>query len=460
MDLSALDPGELAKGLRAGEIKIVVYGLGLVGSALAAVWLRFGAHVVGVDKDPRAVERARAGKGPTGEPLVSEAFSAGLSDGRFRAASEEEGVDGRPAVRFLAVPVTWSDGRVVLNYLEEAMRSAFERAGRGDAIVVKPTVPVGTTRRLAAEAAARRGLRLDEDVLVVYSPERIAAGRAVLDIEEHYPAIVSGIGPRSAKFAVDLYGLVARAGVIRMSSIEAAEAEKVFEGIYRDVNIALANELAKVADAYGLDFEEIKRAANSQPYSHLHNPGLGVGGTCIPVYPWFLVRNALEKGLVPELVMTARRINLSMPEFFASMADAEVQGLRGKRVAVLGLAFRGDVADSRMSPTYDLVVGLLRRGAEVVVHDPLIEEDEVLRSMSVGLTNDLAAALKGADVVVVATDHSAYRDLDGETIRSLAGGSPLVIDTRRVLRPELMRGIRLRQFAGRAADDGPEIRSA
>lgn len=158
--------------------------------------------------------------------------------------------------------------------------------------------------------------------------------------------------------------------------------------------------------------------------------------------------------------MTARRINLSMPEFFASMADAEVQGLRGKRVAVLGLAFRGDVADSRMSPTYDLVVGLLRRGAEVVVHDPLIEEDEILRSMSVGLTNDLASALKGADVVVVATDHSAYRDLDGETIRSLAGGSPLVIDTRRVLRPELMRGIRLRQFAGRAADNGREIRSA
>ncbi|BBE41925.1 nucleotide sugar dehydrogenase [Conexivisphaera calida] len=448
MDLSALGPEELSRELRAGGIRIIVYGLGLVGSTLAAVWLRFGAHVVGIDRDPATAGRAAAGEGPAGEPLVSEAFRVGLSEGRFRVVPDEGEIEARPAVRFLAVPVTWSDGRTVLNYLEDAMEAAVGHSRSGDAVVVKPTVPIGTTRRLARDAAARAGLRLDDDLMLIYSPERISAGRAVLDVEEHYPAIVSGIGPRSTKLAEDLHGLVARAGVIRMSSMEAAEAEKMFEGVYRDVNIALANELAKVADAYGLDFEEVRRASNSQPYSHIHSPGLGVGGTCIPVYPWFLVDNALGRGLVPELTMTARRINLSMPEFFASMADREIGGLRGRRVAVLGLAFRGDVADSRLSPTYDLVLELLRRGASVIVHDPLIAEDDSLRAMSVALTGDLGTALRGADVVVVATDHSAYRELDGDSIRSMSGGSPLVMDTRHVLRPDRMHGIRLRQFAG------------
>ncbi len=448
MDLPSLGPEGLSRELRSGGVEVVVYGLGLVGSTIAAVWLRFGARVLGVDRDPEVVRRASQGRGPAGEPLISEAFSRGISDGRFRVSSEEDGARV-PRIRFLAVPVTWSDGRVVLGYLEEAMGEAMEKSKEGDAIIVKPTVPIGTTRRLAEGAAARRGLRPDVDVLISYSPERIAAGRAVLDVEEHYPAVVSGIGPRSLRFARDLYGLVARAGVIAMSSMEAAEAEKIFEGVYRDVNIALANELAKVADAYGLDFEEIRAAANSQPYSHIHSPGAGVGGTCIPIYPWFLAENAMRAGVLPELTLTARRINLSMPSYIASMAEREAGALKGKRVAVLGLAFRGDVPDSRLSPTYDLVADLLKRGARVVVHDPLIAKDELLEAMSVELTGDLGRALGGADVVIVATDHSYYRGLSGEEIRRLSGGSPLVLDARRVLRSDAMKGVRLRQFAGK-----------
>jgi nucleotide sugar dehydrogenase len=450
LDLSGIGPEGISRELRTGGIRIVIYGLGLVGSAIAAVWLRFGAHVIGVDRDPEVVRRASMGIGPPGEPLVSEAFGAGLSEGRFSAVTDERqaGAPPGPKVRFLAVPVTWSSGRVVLDYLEDAMRAAMLYASDGDAIVVKSTVPIGTTRRLASAAAGSVGRRPDVDVLVAYSPERISAGRAVLDIEEHYPAIVSGIGPRSAKFARDLYSLVAKAGVMALSSLEAAEAEKIFEGVYRDVNIALANELARVADSYGLDFEEIRRAANSQPYSHIHAPGLGVGGACIPIYPWFLYENAVHAGVVPELTLTARRINLSMPEFFASFLERELGGLKDRRVAVLGLAFRGDVADSRLSPTYDLVLGLLRRGAAPIVHDPLIGRDETLERLHVRLTNDLKEALSGADAVVVATDHSAYRGLTGDELRAMSGGNPLVLDTRRVLRPELLGGIRLRQFAG------------
>ena len=448
LDLSALAPEELSTNLRAGRIGIAVYGLGLVGSALAAVWLRFGAHVTGVDRDPKIAERAMRGMGPAGEPLVSEAFRAGLSEDRFRATSDASAADVS-SIKFLAVPVTWSNNSVVLDYLEDAMNSAMSGAKGGDAIVVKPTVPIGTTRRLATAAAERAGLKLDEDILLIYSPERISAGRAVLDIEEHYPAVVSGAGPRSLALARNLYGLVAKAGIVPMSSIEAAEAEKMFEGVYRDVNIALANELAKVVDAEGLDFEEIRNAANSQPYSHIHRPGLGVGGTCIPIYPRFLVENALGVGIVPELTLAARRTNADMPSFFAALAEREMGGLKGRKAAVLGLAFRGDVADSRLSPTYDLVLELLRRGAGVVVHDPLIAEDEILRGMSVELTDDLGEALLGADLIIIATDHSMYGNLDGDRIRELSGNSPLVLDTRHVLRPELLRGLRFHQFAGR-----------
>ena len=426
---------------------MAVYGLGLVGSAITTVWLRFGAHVIGVDKDPDVVERANRGLGPKGEPLISETYMKGLKDGRFKATMDGDRASREAKIKFVAVPVPWSGGGPGISMLTSVIGTIASNMSKDDVVIVKPTVPIGTSRRVVIPLLSSSGLIPDEGFLYIYSPERISAGQAVSDIEEHYPAIVSGIGSRSLDFARSLYGLVAKAGVIGMKSLEAAEAEKIYEGVYRDVNIALANELAMIADGLGLDFEEIRTAANSQPYSHIHRPGPGVGGACIPVYPRFLIGNALEAGVIPELILTARRINDGMSEYFVSLAEGLAGGLVGKRVAVLGLAFRGDVADKRLSPTYDLATELVKRGASVIVHDPYFADDELLSRISVTVTSSLSEALRGADLVIVATDHSEYASLSDEILISASGGRPLILDSRRVLNPEMFKELKLVQPA-------------
>lgn len=444
---------ELARSIRSGDTKISVYGMGLVGSAIAAVWLRFGASVIAVDTNESVVERVSRGLGPRREPVIGRVFKRAVKEGRLRATTDGGEASRESRVKFVAVPVGLRGGSDAdLTPLKHALRVIANNMNEGDVIIVKPTVPVGTSRRIAIPILESSGFRVEEGFLYVYSPERISAGTAVEDIEKNYPIIVSGAGPKSLKLGSTLYKLVAKAGVVEMSSLEAAEAEKIFEGVYRDVNIALANELAIISEGMKLDFEEVRRAANSQPYCNIHKPGLGVGGACIPVYPWFLVHNSLQLGFVPELTLTARRLNLSMPSYFAKLVDKEAGGVSGKTITILGLAYRGNVADKRYSPTYDLVFNLIRMGAtDIRVHDPYFDGDELLERLGVLVTKDLSEALSNADVVVVATDHDEYKKLDSNLILSSSGKTPMIVDTRRVLDKRRLKGLRVVGLAMRGA---------
>ena len=446
-----LESSELAKAIKSGEIRISVYGMGLVGSAIAAVWLRFGATVIAVDVDEEVVERVSKGIGPRLEPLVSQAFKKAIKEGRLKATTNGSEAARESKIKFVAVPVGLKkDYTADLAHLKSVLKLIADNLSEGDAVIVKPTLPIGTSRRLAIPILESSGLKADEEFFYVYSPERVSAGRAVKDIEEHYPIIVSGAGPRSLEFGANLYRLVAKAGVIKMSSMEAAEAEKIFEGVYRDVNIALANELAIISSKLGLDFEEIRSAANSQPYSNIHKPGLGVGGACIPVYPWFLINDSLRFGIIPKLILTAREINLGMPEYFARLIASEFEDINGKVVTVLGLAYRGNVADKRFSPTYDLVAKLIRFGKpEIRVHDPYFDRDDFLNKLGVTVTSDLKLALLNADIIVVATDHNEYKGLDSETIISHAGKRPVIIDARGVLDHRKLKGLKVISFTRR-----------
>jgi len=236
--------------------------------------------------------------------------------------------------------------------------------------------------------------------------------------------VVSGAGPRSLRAVADLYSRVARKGVVEVSSPTVAELEKLAEGVYRDVNIALANELAKLCSALGVDFLEVARAANTQPYCHLHSPGTGVGGYCIPVYPRFLLHAAAGVGLELPLTRLARGINASMPGYVAGLVDQvrAVLGLEDPRVAVRGLAFRGGVDDTRLSPTYDLIDHMLKRGyRRIVVHDPYVRGDETLEKLEIPLYQGLNEALEGSDIVVISTDHPEYRGLSLDAVRAAAG---------------------------------------
>ncbi|MEM3587657.1 MAG: nucleotide sugar dehydrogenase, partial [Candidatus Jordarchaeaceae archaeon] len=222
----------------------------------------------------------------------------------------------------------------------------------GDVVIIETSLPPGTTRNLIRPILEKTsGLKADEDFALAYSPERISAGTALEDLLDKYPKVVGCDSPKSLNLVSELYSAVVKKGVIKMSSTIAAETEKLFEGIYRDVNIALANELAIFCEKIGVSFDEVQAAANSQPFSHLHSPGIGVGGACIPVYPHFILNTAADYGLDLQITKTARRINEHATKMFTDKILNVIRFL-GKEpflctFALLGLSFRGGTSDTR-----------------------------------------------------------------------------------------------------------------
>jgi UDP-N-acetyl-D-glucosamine dehydrogenase len=419
------------------EIRAAVFGVGRVGATIAAAWLRYGAHVTLVDVDQERIKCILSSKELfANEPGVDNAILDGVKRGKCTATSNTaQGASGCDCI-FIAVPAGLKDGKVDLSAVKKAASDIGRSISKGAFVSLETSVPPGTTRNIVArEIEDVSGLKAGESFYVSYSPERISEGRALQDLEENYEKVVSGINETSLDIASQFYSKIAKKGVIRMSSLEAAEAEKLFEGIYRDVNIALANELASYCESFNLDFWEIRSAANSQPHCYLHKPGLGVGGACIPVYPWFVINQAEEIGNVLELVKTARRVNDQQP---SKVLGAVVKAIRpGEKVAVLGLAFRGDVDDDRFSPSYTVINELEHRSAELWVHDDFVNESS---NHNFKLTSDLEAAVRGAKLVIVATDHSEYKTLSFMDIARIAAPDAIIIDARGVLkRPDRLR---------------------
>jgi nucleotide sugar dehydrogenase len=422
---------DLERKLRSGEYKIAVYGLGHVGSPLASAWLRAGAHVVGVDKSPKVLENARNGRTHVPEPGVNEAFSKGLKEKRFYVYDNPVKASEDANFKMICVPVLLTDS---FSADLAAVKQVASAIGRGlkkaDIVSLNPSVPPGTSEDVVLPILEKEsGMQVERDFYMVYNPERIYEGRAIEDIEERYPAVVAGAGPKSLEIGTKLYSIIAKKGTIKMSSMRTAETEKLLEGVYRDVNIALANEMAKFCEKVGVNFWEAREAANSQPFCHIHKPGAGVGGACIPVYPQFILHSADINKVECNITRLARSVNDSMPAYCVEQATKMLgPGTSQAAVALLGLAFRGGVSDTRLSPTYKVIEELKKlKVKEIRVHDPLVTRDPAL-PQDVMLTSNLLKAVHGADLVILVSDHPEYRNLGQQDL-----GGALVYDGRGVL---------------------------
>jgi UDP-N-acetyl-D-glucosamine dehydrogenase len=305
---------------------------------------------------------------------------------------------------------------------------------RGTTVAIETTVPVGTTReRIAPALEAASGLVAERDFHLVFSPERVFSGRVLRDLAT-YPKLVGGLSAAGESRGVDLYGAFLESEVWGMGSAEAAELAKLAETTYRDVNIALANEFARHADALGLDVDRVIAAANSQPFSHVHRPGVAVGGHCIPVYPRFYL--AGDPGAL--LPAAARRVNAGMPAYAVDLLERALGDLRGERVLVLGVAYRGGVKETAFSGALSLRDELAARGALPVAADPLYDDAE--------LTALGFAAWDGGPVpgVILQADHAAYRELRAADLP----GARAIVDGRGVLDPGRFEGIDVLRIGG------------
>jgi nucleotide sugar dehydrogenase len=414
---------DLLRRVRSGEFKIAVYGLGHVGSPLASAWLRAGAHLIGVDSSSEVLKNARKGRTHIYEPGVNEAFSKGLKEKRFHLYSDPIKASQDSHFKLICVPVLLTSSfSADLSAVKQVTTAIGQGLKKGDVVSLNPSVPPGTSEDIVIPLLAKEsGLKVEQDFYMVYNPERIYEGRAIEDIEVRYPAIVAGAGVKSLEIA-KLYSLVAKKGVLKIGNMRTAEAEKLLEGVYRDVNIALANEMAKFCEKVGVDFWVAREAANSQPFCHIHKPGAGVGGACIPVYPQFILHAASASGVECKIISLGRNVNDSMPAYCVEQAMKliDVADVPKCIVALLGLGFRGGVSDTRLSPTYKVIEELKKlKVKEIRVHDPFITSDPNLPH-DIMLTSNLSKAAKNAHLVILVSDHAEYRNITNEELNGAA----------------------------------------
>jgi nucleotide sugar dehydrogenase len=391
-------------------VRIGVIGLGHIGLPLAVQYASRGHDVLGIDIDSRIVEALNRGESPhADERALVERVPQLVADGHLRAARWDAADALRRAETVIViVPVVVdAERRIDFAPIDAATRDLARHIGPSTLVIYETTLPVGTTRtRFGPMLAEGSGLELDRDLFLAFSPERVLVGRVFTDLRR-YPKIVGGTSRESTRRAVEFYRSVLDDGteVQAVTNAETAELTKLAETTYRDVNIAYANELAQYASRHEIDVTEVIGAANSQPYSHIHQPGVGVGGHCIPVYPHFLFNDDPELRLPP----LAREINEGMAAFTVDLVEDRLGSLDGASVVVLGIAYRGDVQEDAFSSAFPLRDELLAAGARVFAHDPYFDDEHLRR---LGFEPFDLEAPEPVRVAILQAAHGTYADLD------------------------------------------------
>ena len=419
--------------------KVAVVGLGKIGLPLAALYASKGHDVTGCDISAEVVAAVNAGRAHVrGEAGLEEAVRRESDAGRLRATTDTAAAVAESDVVVVMVRVGLDAAEHAdYHYLDLAASNIGHGLKPGTLVILESTVPVGATRnRFGRRLAGASNLSLSSSFSpspstgrgqgggvfrLAYSPERVSSGQIFRDLAT-YPKLVGGVDTASGEAAADFYRSVLDADVSLLPDAETAEFAKLAESVYRDVNIALANELARAAESLGVDYALAAAASNSQPFSHLHTPGLGVGGHCIPVYPHFITQS-----FDAPLIALSRDINDGMADHGIERLEAALEGsLQGKTVLILGLAYRGRVKESELSSALLAAEALRRRGAHVLVNDPLFTDDEIRRH---GLEPSPLPPAVAIDAVVLQAAHPEYEGLDYASLR----GCRAVLDGRNAL---------------------------
>ncbi len=398
--------------------KICVLGLGYIGLPTASMFATHGFEVVGVDVDRAVVETLSGGDVHIEEPGLRTIAQAALKSGNLSVKINPEPAD----VFIIAVPTPISaDKRADLRYVRSAAESIVPHLRRDNLVILESTCPPRTTIDVVMPILAKSGLTAGPDFSLAHSPERVLPGQILTELVKN-DRVIGGIDRRSAERARRMYESFVEGG-IWLTDVTTAEMVKLMENTYRDVNIALANELAMLAEQIGVDVWEAIRLASRHPRVQILQPGPGVGGHCIAVDPWFLVEAAPEKARLLEL---SRQVNDHMPAHVVELVEEATEGVENPVIAALGVTYKANVDDIRSSPALEVIRQLLRKGYQVRACDPNVRG---LSGESMPLV-PLQSALQGADCLLLLVDHRQFKELSPQDVGPLMRHK-LIVDTRR-----------------------------
>jgi nucleotide sugar dehydrogenase len=396
---------------------VAVVGMGKIGLPLAIQYAQHGRRVIGCDINPVVVDMINTGQAHVQEePKLTAAVASAVASAALSATLDTGEAVCQAAVVVVIVPVAIdAQHEIDFQALDAATIAIGEGLQPGTLIIYETTLPVGTTSSRLRQLLERAShLRAGQDFSLAYSPERVSSGSIFRDLRD-YPKVVGGIDEQSRAAAVEFYRSVLDADIITMASTDEAEFVKLIETTYRDVNIALANEYARFADEHRLNVAAAIAAANTQPYSHIHSPGVGVGGHCIPVYPYFLLAGVEEpssRELLPPLLTlprSARLINDAMAEYAVCRVEEILGALARQSVLILGVAYRGDVHEAAFTSAKLLRDALREHGATVYADDPLFSEGEIRALDYTPFAPEHESEIRA---IIVQAGHRVYQEYD------------------------------------------------
>lgn len=399
-------------------MKLCVIGLGYIGLPTAVIFANSGMDVHGVDVNPNVIDMIRSRRIHLHEPGLLKALEHVIDSGVFTVSMRPEEADAF----IIAVPTPIGPGKTAdLSQVVKAAEMLVPILKEGDLVVLESTVPPKTVESILLPVLKQTNLAIGEQLFVCYSPERVMPGRLFHELK-YNDRIIGGITPLSAQKCAELYERIVE-GTIHITDAITAEMVKLMENTYRDVNIAFANELARIAEEIGFDVWEAIQLANSHPRVHIHLPGPGVGGHCIAVDPWFIFEKAPKASRLIEL---SRIMNDNVPQLVSNRIREMVSNVHKPVITLLGVAFKGDIDDIRESPSLVVMNELRKNGYQLKIYDPYVKQDMTDKVPT------LLEAVTGSDCIVMLTDHTIFKDIDFDMVGRLMR-SRRIIDTRNLV---------------------------
>jgi len=437
---------QIVKRVNDKNITVCVVGVGTIGLPLATFLADKGFSVRGLDVSEKRVEQINSG---TVVYEYQDMLKKVRSTGKLEATTDPEKALQDVEVIFICVPTPLNKKMEMdISNLYDVSKKITPYLKKGMMVIFESSVAIGTTKQVSKNIEEMTELRFGKELGLAYCPERYNPTPMKKDKQDpefniqsrgesfsvdKISRVVGGIDEKSTKIAKLFYSEFISTGILELSSIESAEATKLLENIFRDVNIALVNELAKIYPKFGLDVFEIINAAKSKPFAYMpHYPGAGVGGECIPVDTWYLISQAEKLGVDLKLMKTARMVNDSMPEHMIELLEKELKKINKKidssKITVLGLCYKKNIPDIRLSPTFPLLEKLTTKNAETIICDPVYEG---IKS-PINLT-PITEAFKNSDAIILMTDHNDFKKIDFIKIKNQMK-SHIIIDGRNLFK--------------------------
>jgi nucleotide sugar dehydrogenase len=431
---------EIPQRLKEGGIKIAVFGLGRIGLPTAALFAAKGITVYGVDTQESVIQAIKTGNLHIDEPDLNDLLSKILNNGKLVVTTDAKFAMEESDVAIICVPTPITTAKVP-DYatIVDLCKNALCFIKRDDLIIIESTISPGTIEDIIVPIIKKTtGLLAGSDYGIASCPERANPGKVLSNIRK-VPRIIGGFTSKSTKLASAIYEYIIGADIIQVSNHRIACAVKLTENIFRDVNIALFNELAILYEKLGLDIIEIIKAASSKWNFQPHYPGAGVGGPCLPANPYYLIQEAIKVGFVPHLIRMAREINDRMPQHLVELVLEALnqvgKSVNAAKIAILGMAYKPDIHDFQLSPAIPIIYRLIELKAKVTIYDPLIQtgdKSEFRFSQEVSYADSLINAVKDCDCLIFVTAHEEFTRLKIKNLKKITATPLIVVDGRNI----------------------------